>query len=221
MAWTTPATVVSGELMTPTFWNQQVRDDAAALRAGGLALTGQTQGDLLWATSSTTLARMAAMAGGVPYYSGGTWTVARVVDVAYPVGYVYLAVVSTNPATLLGAGTWVAFGAGRMLVGVDTGDADFLMAEVTGGSKTHTLTTAEMPAHAHTVTDAGHAHEVGYNLEGGGEEFSTDAVAAYPNAPNRTSQTKTTGVTIQNAGSGTAHSNLPPYVVVYAWKRIA
>ena len=35
---------------------------------------------------------------------------------AFPVGSVFLAVVSTNPATLLGYGTWSAFGAGRLLV---------------------------------------------------------------------------------------------------------
>src|SRR3990167_7209436 len=39
---------------------------------------------------------------------------------AWPVGSVFLSVVSTNPATLLGFGTWAAFAAGRMLVGLDS-----------------------------------------------------------------------------------------------------
>jgi len=82
---------------------------------------------------------------------------------AYPVGSIYMnASVATNPATLLGFGTWSAFGAGRVLIGLDAGDADFDTAEETGGAKTHTLTEAEMPSHSHTGTtgnqSASHTH---------------------------------------------------------------
>jgi hypothetical protein len=52
---------------------------------------------------------------------------------AFPVGSVFLSVVSTNPATLLGYGTWSAFGQGRMVLGWNTGDTD----EATGGAATH------------------------------------------------------------------------------------
>ena len=55
---------------------------------------------------------------------------------AFPVGAIFLSVDSTNPATTLGYGTWVVFGSGRILVGVDSGDPDFDMAEKTSGSKT-------------------------------------------------------------------------------------
>jgi hypothetical protein len=62
-------------------------------------------------------------------------------SVLYPVGSVYInASVSTNPDTLLGFGTWAAFGAGRVLVGLDADDVDFDTVEETGGAKTHTLT---------------------------------------------------------------------------------
>lgn len=63
---------------------------------------------------------------------GGGVTLAEV----YPVGCIYTSTVSTNPATVFGFGTWAAFGAGRVLVGVDSGDADFDTAEETGGAKT-------------------------------------------------------------------------------------
>ena len=53
----------------------------------------------------------------------------------FPVGYVYISVDSANPATVLGYGTWTAFGVGRVLVGLDTGDSDFDVVEETGGSK--------------------------------------------------------------------------------------
>lgn len=74
----------------------------------------------------------------------------------WPVGSVFIAVVSTNPATLLGFGTWVAFAAGRVLVGIDANQVEFDTVEETGGAKTHTLVTAEMPSHTH-IQDA-HNH---------------------------------------------------------------
>jgi hypothetical protein len=58
-------------------------------------------------------------------------------EVVWPVGSIFLSTVATNPATLMGFGTWQAFGTGRVLVGCDAGDPDFDMVEETGGSKTH------------------------------------------------------------------------------------
>lgn len=69
----------------------------------------------------------------------------------YPVGAIYMSVVSTSPATLFG-GTWSSFGAGRVLVGYNGSDTDFNSSEKTGGSKTHTLSAAEMPGHTHTLS---------------------------------------------------------------------
>jgi hypothetical protein len=72
----------------------------------------------------------------------------------YPVGSIYTnATVSTNPATLLGFGTWTAFGAGRVMVGFDAGNALFDTAEETGGSAD-----AITVSHTHTATstDSGH-----------------------------------------------------------------
>ena len=64
--------------------------------------------------------------------------VVEILKKAYPVGSIYInASVSTNPATLLGFGTWSAFGAGRTLVGIDSGDTDFDTIGETGGAKTH------------------------------------------------------------------------------------
>lgn len=82
---------------------------------------------------------------------------------AWPIGSVFISVVSTSPATLLGGGTWAAFGAGRVLVGLDSGQTEFDVVEEVGGAKTHTLTSAEMPSHthvqdAHTHTQNSHNH---------------------------------------------------------------
>lgn len=126
----------------------------------------------------------------------------------YPVGSIYInATSSTNPGTLLGFGTWVVFGAGRVLVGIDSGDTDFDTSEETGGSKTHTLTTAEMPTHSHSPSSGGFS----FLVQGGAGAFglSTGASAI------------TTNGTTDNAGSGNAHNNVQPYIVVYMWKRTA
>ena len=119
----------------------------------------------------------------------------------YPVGSIYSNVaVATNPATLLGFGTWTAFGAGRVMVGLDGDDEDFDTVGETGGAKTHTLTTSEIPAHTHTYV----------------EDYSTNAYG--PNATGIIkdgTRSKDTGST----GGGTAHNNLQPYITVYMWQR--
>ena len=135
--------------------------------------------------------------------TGVTATIAN----AYPVGSIYMnASNATNPGTLLGFGTWAAFGAGRVLVGIDSSDTDFDGAEETGGSKTHALTTGELAAHNHAVgsNDSG----TGPGGAAGNQEHVRDAgVGNGPATPTSTT------------GSGTAHNNVQPYIVVYMWKR--
>lgn len=139
---------------------------------------------------------------------------------SFPVGSVFISVVSTNPATLLGYGTWSAFAAGRMLVGIDSGDSDFDTVEETGGAKTHTLTTGEIPAHSHAINDPGHTHSADvFATDANGANF--DRSAGGGAAGTATINSATTGITVDNAGGGAAHNNLPPYVVVYIWKRTA
>ena len=119
----------------------------------------------------------------------------------YPVGSIYMnATSSTNPGTLIGFGTWVAFGAGRVPVGIDSTDTDFDTAEETGGAKTHTLTVDEIPAHTHSVPNSGSQN----NSFDSGTTVGNDV-------------TGTSGST----GGGQAHNNLQPYIVVYMWKRTA
>jgi len=80
---------------------------------------------------------------------------------SWPIGSVFISVVSTNPATLLGFGTWSAFGAGRVMVGLDSGDTDFDTVEETGGAKTVTLTAAQsgLPQHTHTQNSHNHTQD--------------------------------------------------------------
>lgn len=119
---------------------------------------------------------------------------------AYPVGSIYITTVSTNPATVLGFGTWSAFSAGRVLVGFDASQSEFDAVEETGGAKTHTLTATEIPAHVHT-----------YDRTTGPQNVAPGADVAAWNVP--------TTANTSSIGGGGAHNNLQPYMVVYMWKR--
>ena len=123
-----------------------------------------------------------------------------VLSAIYPVGAIYMSVVSTSPATLFG-GTWVAWGAGRVPVGINASDTAFDTVEETGGAKTHVLTAAEMPSHTHTVA-----------LGNGPGATTTAQVSANLAA---------FGITSVADGAGVAHNNLQPYITCYMWKRTA
>ena len=144
---------------------------------------------------------------------------------AWPVGSVYIAVDSTSPATRFGGGTWSAFGAGKVLVGLDSGDADFDTAEETGGAKTVTLTAAQsgLPQHTH-VQDA-HSHVENNNSATTGGLAGWAARDTSTSTPVATGYSTATTVAVnQNAGptdAAQAHPNMPPYIVVYMWKRTA
>lgn len=126
---------------------------------------------------------------------------------AFPVGSVFIAVVSTDPATLLGYGTWSAFGAGRVLVGLDAGQTEFDTVEETGGAKTHTLTAAEIPAHTHIVTS---------------QTATTGSATSYEHGTLDTSSAEAEATEVTGStGGGGAHNNLQPYIVVFMWKRTA
>lgn len=135
----------------------------------------------------------------------------------YPIGHIYASVVATNPGTLLGFGTWVAYGAGRVMVGHNAADTDFDTAEETGGEKTHTLSEAEMPVHTHVQNS--HTHVV--NGSSGTGSGAILCQSSDDGANTIDWNTDGTVATNQNAGSGAAHNNLQPYIVTYLWKRTA
>lgn len=126
-----------------------------------------------------------------------------------PIGTIREFNVSTNPNTLLGFGTWSAYGTGRVTVAIDAGQTEFNTVGETGGAKTHTLTSSEsgLPAHTHTSNSTGY--------RAGASQWT----------PNLTGTTNwgfdvvTNANTAANASS--AHNNLQPYIVVYRWVRTA
>jgi len=134
---------------------------------------------------------------------------------AYPVGSIYInASVATNPATLFGFGTWESFGAGRVLVGLNSGDTSFDTLGETGGSKD-----AVVVSHTHSVTDPGHAHGISNGQQDGYDPGTGQFSAS--TGTSQTSSSATTGISIASTGSSGTNANLQPYITVYMWKRTA
>ena len=80
-----------------------------------------------------------------------------------------------------------------------------------GGAQTHTLTTAQLSVHSHGISDPGHAHSydaalVDNGASGGGTRASVN--------PSISTSSNTTGITISNAGSGSAHNNVQPIIII-------
>ena len=140
--------------------------------------------------------------------ASGTLTTLQAV---YPVGSIYInAAVSTNPGTLLGFGTWVAFGTGRTMVGIDAAQTEFDTLEKEGGFKTHTLTESELPSHYHLQ---------GYGADATPRNGITTGLSSVRIDNDGDAYFSTSAAHTSSVGSGSAHNNLQPYIVVYMWKR--
>lgn len=127
-----------------------------------------------------------------------------------PVGSVFFTVINTNPGTLLGYGTWVQIAQGRFIVGVGTGtdaNADtrsYAQGNDSVGEYTHTLITAEMPAHSHP-------QNVSPNQGGA----LTGNFASTPNSVGNVPSVTTT----DSVGGDDPHENSPPAFGLYVWER--
>jgi hypothetical protein len=150
-----------------------------------------------------------------------TTAITNALAVAYPVGSIYTSTVATNPGTLFGFGTWVAFGVGRVLIGNGGG----YTAGATGGSAD-----AVVVSHTHTATssvsDPGHSHTMSPNADGYSAGNASNSVrGAGGGLYAFSTQSATTGITVgtsvASAGVSGTNANLPPYVVVYMWNRTA
>lgn len=141
----------------------------------------------------------------------------------YPVGSIYLSVNSTDPSTYFG-GTWVRLTDTFLLCAGTT-----YAAGTTGGSATHTLTTAEMPSHTHSISSSGgHNHNANFKEHriptsnySGSSDYARKSGASKDSTGQITISQGAHTHTPANTGGGGAHNNMPPYLAVYAWKRTA
>jgi hypothetical protein len=189
-----------------------------------------TKADLASPTFTGTPAAPTASAGDNSTQIATTAFVTAALQAAYPVGSIYInAGVTTNPATLLGFGTWTAFGAGRVMVGLNGSDSLFDALEETGGSKDATVV-------SHTHTYSGTTSTIGdhQHVSPDGQQFITTTPGGiyggggsslYPSGSNLTqgagSHNHTFSGTTASSGSSGTNANIQPYITVAMWKRTA
>lgn len=136
----------------------------------------------------------------------------------HPVGSIYTSTSATNPGTSFGFGTWVAFGAGRVLIGNGGGYS----AGAVGGSAD-----AITVAHTHTAStsssDSGHTHASAFRAQTFAVTGST--IQAWEGLTYTATTTGyaniTSSTTVNAAGVSGTNANLQPYIVVYMWNRTA
>ena len=244
----TPATS-NPTIPTPTYGNNNILDGA---EIADMALFKVT----LTNVNITKIDRVAAINTGLDdiyrknetYPKSQTLKNSGLLDLIYPVGAIYMSTSGTNPGNLFG-GTWVAWGSGRVPVGVNWNDGNFNAVEKTGGQSTVTIASNNLPAHNHGINDPGHQHtlDIGaYRIPTAaqdiGEVQSSSSSGSY-SSPSVSGSTTTqewsefsgtsltpasslTGISTQNAygnagGGADAMTNLQPYITCYMWKRTA
>ena len=119
---------------------------------------------------------------------------------------------------------WSPDGKTLAFCGERNGNFDVYTVPAAGGEETHALTTGELASHTHTatVTDPGHTHIASLykNLVGAtgalADKFNADGNLSGSGTANPLTGSSTTGITVANAnaGSGTAHNNLQPTIIV-------
>lgn len=154
-------------------------------------------------------------------------------SLAWPVGSIFTSVADTDPALLLGFGTWEPLAAGRVLIGLDAAQPEFDTLGETGGAKEVTLTVAQMPGHTHTQdphTHAqnphGHVQRVNSATTGALSGYAPDTSTSTPatsgySTVDATAINQSATAVNQSTGGGQPHTNLPPYLIVRFWKRVA
>ena len=164
------------------------------------------------------------------------------VDKVYPVGAIFMSVSATSPATLFG-GVWAPWGTGRVPVGIDSSQGEFVSVNQTGGEKYHTLTPNEMPSHAHNGSTSqenqAHSHNANHNhtfdvahggtavgpRAGAYQSGGTGVAIDKRGTDNTDFWTGSENVnhahwfTTDPAGGNAAANNMPPYMVCYMRQR--
>lgn len=120
----------------------------------------------------------------------------------YPVGAIFVSTSAVSPAAVFG-GTWKLLNDVFLLAG---SKKSFPYGSK-GGTKEVTLTASQMPMHAHQFS---RTPIVSVELTAGGNYYAEQSTAVGKLVAQNT----------ETAGGGKAHTNMPPYLAVYAWERI-
>ena len=143
--------------------------------------------------------------------SSSAFNIEDIINIVYPVGSIYISVNSTSPASLFG-GTWEQI-KDRFLLAA--GDA--YAAGSTGGEATHTLSVDEMPSHRHSSD----TYQEGYSDSVAGDNNYCTWVNKGTKYDNSPTTSESGAVRTSWVGGSQPHNNMPPYLAVYVWKRVA
>lgn len=135
----------------------------------------------------------------------------NLLDIIYPIGSMYMSFNDTSPASIVG-GSWDKIVDKCLRASDDTS---------VGGSDIHTLTTAQMPAHSHTIAGGPTRGQTGLKAntcEYQVASYSTNG-AWTPIWGSGFNAVDTT--VISTVGTSAAHNNLPAYQNLYCWRRTA
>ena len=206
----------------------------ATQNANNVAITGGAISGVTLSTTGTPTAPTAAY-GTNNTQIATTAFVQAALQALYPIGSVYInASSTTNPATLLGFGTWVEIGAGRVLVGQNTGDGSFASLGQTGGSKD-----AVLVSHSHSVSGSTSWASLVGNIDFNTSGIPGTSVSGIVSASQTSNQSSfgsgavnglltidashshTVSGSTDAQGSSATNGNLQPYIVVKMWQRTA
>lgn len=144
----------------------------------------------------------------------------KTLERAYPVGSIYMSMNPTDPGKLFG-GKWERIQNTFLLAAGSSYPAGS-----TGGEATHTLSENEMPNHKHP----GATYAAGWNgwpygtypFEQTGYIFKWPDVFVNSGAGDYSGYVGGTDLPgTQTTGGGAPHNNMPPYLTVYMWQRVA
>ena len=190
-----------------------------------------------WNNAPSVAAVRNCLESGSAVQSQKEWLKDLILETTHPIGSLEINTTGINPSEYLGGG-WESFGSGRTLVGIDSNDSDFDTAEETGGEKTHTLTTNEIPAHTHgskslvgTWANWGEGSGMvsssanGYKVTGIVSAVGDNNQYGWGTSTGRDQDNTSLKIDAthehNSVGGSQAHNNLQPYITVYFWKRIS
>ena len=124
---------------------------------------------------------------------------------AYPVGSIYLSVAETSPASLFG-GTWEILNDVFLLAA-----GSYANAGTFGGEAAVALKASELPDHRHGV----------YVRSDNGSYTSSEAIVTSSYTYDKEGKANPSWMVTSTGLNGAAHNNMPPYLAVYMWKRVA
>lgn len=129
--------------------------------------------------------------------------IARVVgnnifNMMYPIGSIYMSTLPNNPSETFG-GSWVAWGNGKVPVGVDSAQTEFDTVEKTGGAKTNVLNADNIPAHTHPLSLTSGSTTASGTI--GSESLSTSSAGSHSHSPSGSDSNKNRFVTARGATS--------------------